>query len=132
MAFASINALPASPSDSDIAVAILEILAFSVISAILSYRVFAHAKVIATADGLIISNPFRGDQRIKWSEIVDIKPDRLLIITTTDDRKLIAWAIQKNGWNRWRHERTQADEAIDQMSRLATEQTGEPREFVRA
>jgi uncharacterized integral membrane protein len=97
----------------------------------LLYRVIGHAKMLAHEDGLIISNPFRSDQTLSWSEIEYMSPDRLLIIHRHDGTKVVAWVIQKNGWSRWRHIRREADQAIDDLGAFATRARGVPTVFAR-
>lgn len=105
-------------------------LLYVLLGGLLAYRVFVHARVTADASGLRIANPFRRDQEVRWDEIVSMKADRLLLIQCVDGRDRVAWVIQKNGWSRLRHERTDADEAIDELGRLAGRalKTG-PRDF---
>jgi hypothetical protein len=108
-------------------------LAYSMIAGGLLYRTLLHAKVIAHPNGLTIANPFRSDQQIGWDQIASMRADRLLQITTTDGRTVIAWVIQKNGVDRARHRATEADRAIEEMGRLAGRALGTaPKEFARA
>lgn len=101
-------------------VAILAIgLGYCAIAGLLGYRVLFHARVVADERGLLIANPFRGDQRLAWGEIASMRADRLLWITTNDGQRHIAWVIQKNGVDRLRGRRTAADEAIEELGRLA-------------
>jgi hypothetical protein len=121
-----VDGVGANPTTWDIFVPVLVLVAYSAGGAVLAYRVFAHARVLATDQGLVISNPFRGDQFVAWGDISSIKADRLLIITVASGQRVIAWVIQKNGWSRARHERTAADEAIDEMAALASRILGGP------
>ena len=72
-------------------------LGYTLIGGGLLYRVLVHAKLIANETGLVISNPFRSDQVLAWSEISFMKPDRLLMIHCHDGRTVTAWVVQKNG-----------------------------------
>lgn len=126
----ALSGLPAHPSAGDDTLVVLLGLAYSLIAGTLLFRVLAHAKVIAGPDGLRISNPFRGDQVVEWRDIAGLEADRLLIVRTTDGRRIIAWAIQKNGWARFRHVTTEADRAVADMGRLAGRALGTgPRDF---
>jgi hypothetical protein len=107
--------------------------AYVVIGGGLAYRVLVHARVTADVNGLNIANPFRGDQRIPWDRIAWMQPDRLLLVYELDGTRRIAWAIQKNGWDRTHHRRTAADEAIAELGRLAGRALGTaPRDFTSA
>jgi hypothetical protein len=112
------------------AVVVVVGLAYVAISGALAYRVFVHARVVADPTGLTIANPFRGDQHLAWSQIASMRADRLLLIEGTDGRRRVAWVIQKNGWDRARRRRTDADEAIEEMGVLAGRALGTgPRAF---
>jgi len=126
-----VHAMPAYPSTLEEFIPVGVLLTYCLIGAVLAYRVFAHARVIATPSGLLISNPFRSDQFVDWSDIDWMRADRLLTIGLTNGSRVIAWVIQKNGWNRARHDRTAADDAIDELSLLASEQTGAARMFAK-
>lgn len=107
-------------------------LAYSLVAATLCYRVFAHARLTADPTGLTIANPFRGNQHLAWDDIATMQADRLLIIHATNGAKCIAWVVQKNGWSRYRHQRTDADDAIDELALLAGRALGTgPKNFGR-
>ncbi len=106
-------------------------LAYTLIGAALLYRVLAHAKVLALPDGLVISNPFRSDQKVAWGQIESMSPERLLIIHLHDGTTVVAWVIQKNGWSRWRQLRQAADQTIDDLGSHATRALGVPTSFAR-
>jgi hypothetical protein len=94
-------------------------MAFLVVGALLSYRVFVHARVSAGPDALEIANPFRSTYTLTWESIASMRADRLLIIRDTSGRRHIAWVIQKNGWSRSKGLRSEADDAIDELGALA-------------
>ena len=94
-------------------------LVYVLVSAALAYRVFVHSALIATDEGLTIANPFRSNQHLWWGEISSMRADRLLRIQCQDGRVVIAWTVQKNGWSRMKGRRTDADEVIDEVGRLA-------------
>jgi lipid-A-disaccharide synthase-like uncharacterized protein len=119
-----VASLPSSPSSTQIAAVVAWTTALSVVGAILAYRVFAHARVLATADGLVIANPFRGVMRLRWDDIESMRADRLLTLRLTSGRTVVAWAIQKNGIDRVRGHRTSADDAIAIMGSIATASSG--------
>lgn len=105
--------------------------AYLAIGLALCFRVFVHARVTARPSGLEIANPFRGNQFLTWAEIASMRADRLLIIHDTAGKKHIAWVIQKNGWHRAHGQRREADDAIDELGRLATQALGaDARSFV--
>lgn len=106
--------------------------AYLAIGLALCYRVFVHSRVTAGPTGIEIANPFRANQFLAWDQIASMRPDRLLIICDQAGRRHIAWVIQKNGWSRARGLRAPADEAVDELGRLATQALGAPRSFAPA
>jgi hypothetical protein len=104
--------------------------AYIVIGGGLAFRVLVHARVVANADGLIIANPFRGDQHVPWERISWMRANRLLWVYENGGTRHIAWAIQKNGWDRSHDRRTAADEAIEEFGKMAGRALGTaPRDF---
>jgi hypothetical protein len=124
-----ISAMDDHPSTADVVGASTLLVGVSSGAAILAYRVFAHARLRATVDGIVVSNPFRSDQFVSWANIDSMSPDRLLVVRRTDGGRVIVWAVQKNGWSRARQLRSSSDEVIDELSRLASQQLSAPREF---
>jgi hypothetical protein len=103
---------------------------YLVLGALLSFRVFVHSRVTARSDGIEIANPFRPTYVMKWESIASMRADRLLIIRDITGRQHIAWVIQKNGWSRAKRLRSDADDAIDELSALAGRALGgAPRAF---
>jgi hypothetical protein len=125
----TIGALPDHPSNSEVVGASAVLVAVSALAGFLGYRVFAHSCLRATDQGILVANPFRSDQFVTWGDIASIRPERLLIVRRTDGRRVVVWAVQKNGWHRLRQQRAGADATIDELSRLASIQLAEPREF---
>jgi hypothetical protein len=115
----TLNSETSTTSGGDQAVVIIVGLFYVLAAGGLAYRVFIHSHVTADATGLTIANPFRSDQHLTWDAIASMKADRLLWIFDTAGQRHIAWVIQKNGWSRMRHERTEADVAIDELGQLA-------------
>jgi len=132
VAYSTTRQMPKSPQISDELEPIAITLAYTIASALLAYRVFAYSRLLATPDGLIVDNPFRSEQRVDWGSIEWMRADRLLTIGLVGGGKVTVWVVQKNGWHRARHERSTADEVIDELSALATAETGRRREFARA
>jgi xanthine/uracil permease len=131
--FVSVLLVDVTSNSSDVFEALIVIvgLLYTLIAAALCYRVFVHARLIADPSGLTIANPFRGNQHLAWSSIATMSPDRLLTIHDAAGKKYIAWVVQKNGWARWHHERTDADDTIDELAMLAGRALGTgPRSFV--
>jgi hypothetical protein len=129
IAYALIDAMPHTPSSADIVFTSAALVVICLVAAILAYRVFAHSRLVATEDGLVVSNPFRSDQRVSWGEISTMHAERLLIVRLTSGRRIVVWTIQKNGWSRARHRRAHADEVIAELSDLASSRLAQPREF---
>ena len=99
----------------------------------LLFRVLAHARLIANEDGLIISNPFRNDQRVAWSEIAAMRADRLLLIKRHDGKRVVAWVVQKNGFARLKGRFTESDQAIVELGKHAGRALGTgPIDFAQA
>jgi hypothetical protein len=129
IAYVLIGAMPDRPSRADVVFTSVTLVVVCLVAAVLAYRVFAHSRLAATEDGLVVSNPFRSDQRVGWGDISSMAAERLLIVRLTNGRRVVVWAVQKNGWSRARHQRSHADKVIAELSDLASSRLAQRREF---
>ena len=83
------------------------------------WRFGLHPSLAATADGVVIRNPFRRIV-VPWRQVEGALPgSRGLIVLRTDRRPVKAWAVQKANWSHFLGKRRRADDVAEYLIRCA-------------
>ena len=92
--------------------------------AIGGWRYGLHPSLAATAEGVVIRNPFRRIV-VPWRQVVGVLPGSSgLIVLRTDHRPVKAWAVQKANWSHFLGKRRRADEVAQYLIRSAKRHRG--------
>lgn len=82
---------------------------------------FAFVPYVAVEDdALVVQNPLRR-RRLAYSEVTSVRTTDWpgLVVETSTQGEIRAWAIQKSNWGRWRNKPARADEVAEAIrSRL--------------
>ena len=84
--------------------------------ALIAWLIAIRPAIIVNEKALIIQNVLRKHE-IPWSSISSISSTLLITITTTDGRKISAWAISSSPKSRARGQTTKGDEIAHDLER---------------
>ncbi|HKN50582.1 MAG TPA: PH domain-containing protein [Actinomycetota bacterium] len=94
--------------------------------AIGGWRYGLHPSLAATAEGIVIRNPFRRIV-VPWRQVEGALPGSSgLIVLRTDRRPVRAWAVQKANWSHFLGKRRRADEVAEYLIRSAKRRRATP------
>ena len=83
------------------------------------WRYGLHPALAATAEGVVIRNPFRRIV-VPWRQVEGALPGSSgLIVLRTDRRPVKAWAVQKANWSHFLGKRRRADDVAEYLTRSA-------------
>jgi hypothetical protein len=97
----------------------LDLAAVPVLFALGGWRLGLHPSLRATADGVVIRNPFRR-LVVPWNQVEGALPgSRGIIVLRTDRSPVKAWAVQKANWSHFLGKRRRADDVAEYLTRCA-------------
>ena len=97
----------------------LDLAALAALFAVGGWRFGLHPSLAATAEGVVIRNPFRRIV-VPWRQVEGALPgSRGVIVLRTDRRPVKAWAVQKANWSHFLGKRRRADDVAEYLIRSA-------------